>query len=123
VAQALKRWHNPDIKVFAMEPSESRTIECCMVADHHIEGISDGFVPTIYQRHKNEVDAVIPIDSDDAIAEAKRMARERGLFVGPSSGANHLAARKIMEDHPDIKTILTLLCDKGEKYLSLVYAR
>ncbi len=121
LSQALKKWHNPALKVFAMEPSESRTIECCIVADHKIEGISDGFIPTIYRRHKNEVDDVISIDSNDAIAAAKDMAREKGLFVGPSSGANLLAARKIKADYPRIGNVLTLLCDKGEKYLSLMY--
>lgn len=121
VAQALRQWHNPNIKAFAMEPTESRTIECCIVADHKIEGISDGFIPTIYQRHKNEVDGIISVDGNVAIDEAQRMASERGLFVGPSSGANFWAARKIKKDNPSIKNVLTLLCDRGEKYLSLMY--
>lgn len=122
VSQALKAWHNPAIKVFAMEPTESQTIECCIAADHQIEGISDGFVPTIYQRHRHEIDDIVSVDSDIAIEEARKMARERGLFVGPSSGANFWAARKIKRDNPSIKTVLTLLCDRGEKYLSLMYA-
>lgn len=121
VGQALRQWHNPDIKIFAMEPTESRTIECCIVADHKIEGISDGFIPTIYERHKKEVDGIISVDSQIAIQEAQQMARERGLFVGPSSGANFWAARKIRKDNPSIKNVLTLLCDRGEKYLSLMY--
>lgn len=123
LAQALRQWHNPAIRVYAMEPSESRTIECCIACDHRIEGISDGFIPTIYQRHKGDVDEIVNIDSLAAIEEAKRMARENGLFVGPSSGANLLAARKIMRDDPAIKNVLTLLCDRGEKYLSLMYAQ
>jgi cysteine synthase A len=121
VGQALRQWHNPDIKIFAMEPTESRTIECCIVADHKIEGISDGFIPTIYERHKKVVDGIISVDSQIAIQEAQKMARERGLFVGPSSGANFWAARKIKKDNPSIKNVLTLLCDRGEKYLSLMY--
>ncbi len=121
VSQALKQWHNPDVKVFAMEPTESQTIECCIVADHKIEGISDGFIPTIYGRHKDEVDDIISVDSAVAIEESKRMAREMGLFVGPSSGANYWAAREIQKRHPEIKNVLTLLCDRGEKYLSLMY--
>ncbi len=120
-AQALKQWHNPDLKVFAMEPTESRTIECCIVCDHNIEGISDGFIPTIYQRHKGEVDEVIHVDSLVALEETKKLARERGLFVGPSSGANWWAAREIRRKNPAIKNILTFLCDRGEKYLSLMY--
>lgn len=121
IAQALKQWHNPNLKVFAMEPTESRTIECCIVCDHKIEGISDGFVPTIYQRHKDEVDDIIPIDGDDAFEETQNMAKKYGLFVGPSAGANFRAAQQIKAENPSIKTVLTLLCDRGEKYLSLMY--
>jgi cysteine synthase A len=122
VAQALRKWHNPDLKAFAMEPTESRTLECCIVCDHNIEGISDGFVPTIYERHKGEIDGIIHVDSLIAIEEARKMAREKGLFVGPSSGANYWAAREIHRRHPEIGNILTLLCDRGEKYFSL-YAK
>lgn len=121
VSQALKQWHNPNAKVFAMEPTESRTIECCIACDHKIEGISDGFIPTIYQRYSHLVDEIISIEGNAAIAEAQRMAREQGLFVGPSSGANVLAAREIKRRYPEIKNVLTLLCDRGEKYLSLMY--
>ncbi|MHA6644456.1 PLP-dependent cysteine synthase family protein [Mesorhizobium sp. A623] len=122
VAQALRRWHNPALKVFAMEPSESRTIECCIAADHSIEGISDGFIPTIYERHRGEIDEVICVDSAIAIEEAKRLASEQGHFVGPSSGANFWAAREVQRRHPALKNVLTFLCDRGEKYLSLMYA-
>lgn len=118
-AQALKEWHNPDLKVFAMEPSESRTIECCITACHSIEGISDGFIPTIYDRHRSTVDDVVNIDSEEAIETAMMLCDKRGLMVGPSSGANYLAAQEIKRQHPDVKNVLTFLCDKGEKYLSL----
>jgi cysteine synthase A len=121
VAQALRQWHNPNLKVFAMEPSESRTLECCIVADHKIEGISDGFIPTIYGRHRDEITEVICIDSLAAIDEAHRLASEDGHFVGPSSGANVLAARLVRKKYPEIKNVLTFLCDRGEKYLSLMY--
>jgi cysteine synthase A len=121
VAQALRKWHNPALKVFAMEPTESRTLECCMVADHQIEGISDGFIPTIYERHKDEITGIISVRGPLAIEEAERMAREKGLFVGPSSGANYWAAKEIKRKDPSIKTVLTFLCDRGEKYLSQMY--
>ncbi|MEM1081627.1 MAG: cysteine synthase family protein, partial [Pseudomonadota bacterium] len=52
VTKGLRALHNPELKSFAMEPTESRIIECCIVADHKIEGIADGFVPTIYERHR-----------------------------------------------------------------------
>lgn len=122
-ALALKEWHNPDLKVFAMEPSESRTIECCITACHNIEGISDGFIPTIYERHKHVVDEIINIDSEEAIDTAMAFCDKRGLMVGPSSGANYLAALEIKRRHPHVKNILTFMCDRGEKYLSLYAQR
>ena len=121
VAQGLKQWHNPDIKVFAMEPSESETLQCCIVCDHKIEGISDGFVPTIYERHKHLVDEILSVDSHVAIEECKKLTRERGLFVGPSSGGNYWAAREVQRRYPALKNILTFFCDRGEKYLSMLY--
>lgn len=121
VTQALRQWHNPDLKSYAMEPTESQTLECCIVSDHKIEGISDGFVPTIYERHKHEITDIIDVPGDIAVQEAERLASERGLFVGPSSGANFWAAKKLRQEHPEIGTILTFLCDRGEKYLSLMY--
>lgn len=121
LTQGLRQWHNPKMLSFAMEPTESQTLQSCIVADHKIEGISDGFVPTIYERHKGDVDHIINVDSDVAVEEARRMARERGLFIGPSSGANYWAAREIKRRHPEVKNILTLLCDRGEKYLSMMY--
>lgn len=119
--QALKQWHNPNLKSFAMEPSESQTLGCCVSCDHKIEGISDGFVPTIYARHKGEVDGVICVDSNIAIDEARDMAKSKALFVGPSSGANYWAAKELKRQNPEIKTVLTYLCDRGEKYLSMMY--
>lgn len=120
VAQALKQWHNPDIKVFAMEPSESRTLGCCIVADHRIEGINDGFIPTIYERNKDIVTDVIPVESEAAINEAKRLCAN-GIFVGPSSGGNMLAAAEVKRRDSSIKNVLTFLCDRGEKYLTMMY--
>lgn len=120
-AQALKAWHNPNLKVFAMEPSESRTLECCIVGDHKIEGISDGFIPTIYERHRHIVDGIISVKSEIAVDLAQSLAAKRGLFVGPSAGANYWAAQEIRRQHPEIKNVLTFLCDRGEKYLSMFY--
>lgn len=121
VAQGLRQWHNPNLKVFAMEPTESRTLECCMVADHRIEGISDGFIPTIYERHKGEITGIINVRGPVAVEVAEKLAREKGLFVGPSSGANYCAAQEIKRQDPSVKTVLTFLCDRGEKYLSQMY--
>ena len=117
VGQAFREV-NPSVKLFAMEPSESSTILCGEVGDHLIEGISDGFVPGIFERHRQLVDTALTVDSEEAVGEMRRLAREHGLFVGPSSGANLIAARKVRESYPDLGTIVTLFCDEGEKYIS-----
>ena len=121
VGQAFRK-RNPSVKLFAMEPSESSTILCGEVGDHLIEGISDGFVPGIFERHQSLVDTALTVDSEEAVREMRRLAREHGLFVGPSSGANLIAARKVRESYPDLGTIVTLFCDEGEKYISEHFA-
>lgn len=123
VGQAL-RAVNPNVRLFAMEPSESRTILCGEVALHQIEGISDGFVPGIFQRHRDLVGQnTVSVASEDAVAEMRRLARTRGLFCGPSSGAHLLAAKQLRERFPELKTIVTILDDKGEKYLHDFFMR
>ena len=116
VGQAFREV-NPDVKLFAMEPSESSTILCGEVGDHLIEGISDGFVPGIFQRHEGLVDTTLAVDSSEAVENMRLLAKEHGLFVGPSSGANLIAARKVREAYPELETIVTLFCDEGEKYI------
>jgi len=116
VGQAFREV-NPAVKLFAMEPSESSTILCGEVGDHLIEGIADGFVPGIFQRHERLVDTTLAVDSEEAVENMRLLAKEHGLFVGPSSGANLIAARKIREAHPELETIITLFCDEGEKYI------
>jgi cysteine synthase A len=117
VGQAFRE-ANPAVKLFAMEPSESSTILCGEVGDHLIEGIADGFVPGIFQRHERLVDTALTVDSEEAVEEMRRLARQYGLFVGPSSGANLIATRKVRESYPELETIITLFCDEGEKYIS-----
>ena len=102
----------------AAEPSESCTLMCGEVGQHLIEGISDGFVPGIFARHRDIVDEILAMDSDAAINEMRRLARQRGLFVGPSSGAHLLAARDLKQRHPGLRHLVTFFCDEGEKYLS-----
>ncbi len=117
VGQAFREV-NPAVKLFAMEPSESSTILCGEVGDHLIEGISDGFVPGIFQRHERLIDTALTVDSEEAVEEMRRLARQYGLFVGPSSGANLIATRKVRESYPELETVITLFCDEGEKYIS-----
>ena len=116
VGQAF-RAVNPEARLFAMEPSESCTILCGEVALHDIEGISDGFVPGIFQRHGDLVSDVLSVSSAQAVTEMRSLARNHGLLCGPSSGAHMLAARRIREQWPELQTVVTILCDEGEKYL------
>jgi len=120
VGQALRQHHNPDLKVFAMEPSESAIISCHEVSDHLIEGIADGFVPEIYKRHQNEVDGVIQVDGAEAVAAMKQLAKTHGAFVGPSSGGNFLAAQRLKGQ--GFSNVLTFFCDEGEKYIAQHFA-
>ena len=117
VGQAF-RSVNPDVVLVGLEPSESCTILCGDTGLHKIEGIADGFVPAIYQRHRETVSRVVTVHSDDAVIEMRRLARDHGLLVGPSSGANIVAARQLLAQLPELKTVVTIMCDEGEKYLN-----
>ena len=116
VGQAF-RSVNPACRIVAMEPDESCTILCGEVGKHLIEGIADGFVPGIVARHRDLIDDFVAIDSADAVAEMRRLARTHGLFVGPSSGAHLLAAKQI-RDRYGLSNVVTFLCDEGEKYIN-----
>jgi cysteine synthase len=117
VGQAF-RAVNPGVLLVALEPDESCTIVCGETGKHEIEGISDGFVPTIFARHRAMVDDVVAVPSEDALECMRGIARTYGLFVGPSSGAHLVAARRLRETRPDLETVVTVFCDEGEKYLS-----
>jgi cysteine synthase len=109
---------NPEVKLFGVEPDESCTILCGETGKHAIEGIADGFVPGIYERHRGMVDGVLSVPSEESGETMRYLAREHGMFVGPSSGAHLVAVRRVMEEHPEHKTVVTLFCDEGEKYIS-----
>lgn len=113
---------NPRVRLFAMEPDESCTILCGEVGEHLIEGISDGFIPGIFSRHQNLVDTTLSVGSEEAVEAMRYLARRYGLFVGPSSGANLVAARRVRENHPELKAVVTLFCDEGEKYIQEHFA-
>ena len=116
VGQAFREV-NPGCHVVAVEPNESCTLMCGEIGKHLIEGISDGFVPGIIERHKADVDAFVAVDSDEAIAEMRRLASSFGLFVGPSSGAHLIAAKRLKKDM-DLDHVVTFFCDEGEKYIN-----
>ncbi len=114
---------NPKVRLFAMEPSESSTILCGEVGEHLIEGIADGFVPGIFERHRRLVDTTLAVDSEEAVESMRYLARRYGLFVGPSSGANMIAAKKVRTAYPELETVITLFCDEGEKYIQDHFAQ
>lgn len=122
VGQSFRK-ANPNVRLFAMEPSESCTLLCGEVALHQIEGISDGFVPGIFARHRDLVSDMLSVSSTEAVAEMRRLASTQGLFCGPSSGAHMIAARRVREQFPEIKTVVTILDDEGEKYLHDFFMR
>ena len=121
VGQAFREI-NPSVKLFAMEPSESATILCGEIGEHLIEGIADGFVPGIFERNQELVDNTLTVDSEEAVESMRRLAKQYGLFVGPSSGANLIAAKKVNAAYPELKLIVTLFCDEGEKYIQEHFA-
>lgn len=113
---------NPDVMIVALEPDESCTLMCGEIREHVIEGISDGFVPGIIKRNSHLIDEIIAVTGEDSLAEMRRLARDHGLLVGPSSGAHLVAARRLRAERPELQHVVTVLCDEGEKYLSKYFA-
>ncbi len=116
VAETLKQ-HNPRLQAIAVEPAASPVLSGGKSGAHKIQGIGAGFVPANF--HKEVVDGIMPISNDEAIAASRRLARTEGLLVGISSGAAVAAALRLaaMPENAG-KTIVALLPDTGERYLS-----
>jgi cysteine synthase A len=116
VGRALRAAH-PGVRVHPLEPAESPTLSTGhKIGSHRVQGISDEFVPAICRLR--ELDAPVAVHDGDAILMAQRLARELGLGVGISSGANLLGALKAQDELGDEATVVTLLCDDNKKYLS-----
>ncbi len=112
---------NLSIKVIAVEPADSPVISGGKPGPHKIQGIGAGFVPEILDR--KVIDEVIRVSYDDARKICLRLARESGILAGISSGANVWAALQLARKLGDGKTIVTILPDTGERYLStLIFA-
>lgn len=110
--------HKPQVEIVAVEPAESPVLSGGAPGAHRIQGIGAGFVPKTYDA--GVVDTVRPVASDDAIATKKLLASELGVLVGISSGAAVAAALALVETGAyDGKTIVAILPDTGERYLSL----
>ena len=108
---------NADIRIVAVEPTESAVLSGQQAGPHMIQGIGAGFVPDVLDR--DVIDEVVKVKSQDAIAAAKDLIRLEGLMVGISAGANAFAAREIAR-RPENKgkRIVTIMCDTSERYLS-----
>ena len=114
-AEALKR-HNGAIRIVAVEPEESPVLSGGQPGSNHIEGIGMGYIVPLWRADiVNEIEKVAAVD---AMAMARRLAREEGLFAGASSGANVVAALRLAERLGPSATIVTLMIDTGIKYLS-----
>lgn len=111
--------HNPDIKIVAVEPSDSPVLSGGKPGGHKIQGIGAGFIPKTY--NADVVDQIMRITNDDAIRTSRELAQKEGLLVGISSGAAVYAALELAKLPENAgKTIVALLPDTGERYLSTV---
>lgn len=117
-ARGLKK-HNPNVAVVAVEPAESAILSGNQPGPHKIQGIGANFIPSNYDA--SVIDEVLPVKSDDAIKASRELARQEGLLVGISSGAAFYAALQLAaRPENEGKTIVALLPDTGERYLSTV---
>ena len=116
VGQYLKS-RNPEVKVVAVEPKNSAVLSTGVAGAHKIQGIGAGFVPQVLDTRV--YDEIIPVENDDAFALGKEMGRSEGVLVGISSGAALWAAIEIAKrPGSEGKTIVVLLPDTGDRYLS-----
>lgn len=107
----------PNLKIYGVEPAESPLLSEGHAHPHKIQGIGANFVPELFQRDK--IDGIITVNAEDSIKTARTLAEAEGVLVGISSGAILKAAldlAKLPENND--KTILAIMCDNGERYLS-----
>jgi cysteine synthase A len=108
---------NPAAKIVAVEPAGSPVLSGGDPGPHKIQGIGAGFVPKVLNR--TLLDRVVTVTDDEAYQTAKSLAKKEGLLVGISAGANVFAAQKIAEELGPGKNVVTILCDTGERYISI----
>lgn len=111
--------HNPNVQIVAVEPSDSPVLSGGKPGPHKIQGIGAGFIPKTY--NGEVVDNILQVTNDDAIRTSRELAGKEGLLVGISSGAAVYAAVELAKlPENEGKTIVALLPDTGERYLSTV---
>jgi len=117
IGEVLKQ-HNPDIQVVAVEPEASPVLSGGKPGPHRIQGIGAGFVPDVL--NTTVYDEVVQVSNEDAIEASRNLAKKEGLLIGISAGANVFIAQQVAA-RPENKgkTIVTILCDTGERYLSV----
>jgi cysteine synthase len=107
----------PEVLIVAVEPARSPVLQGGRFRPHGILGIGASFVPGVLDR--SVIDRIVGVEDQDANAMTLRLAREEGLLVGISSGANVLVATQVARELGIGKTVVTVLCDTGERYLSM----
>lgn len=116
VASVLKK-RKPSFKAIAVEPAESPVLSGGKPGPHRIQGIGAGFVPDVLQL--DLINEIVKVKADDAIATSRRLAKEEGILAGISSGAAAYAALQVaFREEMSGKTIIVILPDTGERYLS-----
>jgi len=110
------REQNLEVKLFAVEPTEAPMLAKGQWGSHKIEGIGDGFVPL--NLDLSMLTGIVTTTSVEALEMAKRLSNEEGLFCGISSGCNVAACLKIAEQFPDLKMIVTMINDTGQRYFT-----
>jgi len=115
VAGALRKL-NKAVHIVAVEPSESPVLSGGSSGSHKIEGVGSGFIPPIW--NANLADEIVKVSTDEAQVMARRLCKEEALFAGTSTGANVLAAIQLASRLGNGRTVATVACDTGLKYLS-----
>jgi len=110
------RQHDPEVRLYAVEPAECALLSRRAWGHHGIEGIGDGFVPR--NLDVSLLTGVITTTTEESVTTARRLAKEEGIFCGISSGCNVAAALKLARRHPELPSIVTIINDTGQRYFT-----
>jgi cysteine synthase A len=110
------RERDPGVRLYAVEPAECALLARREWGPHGIEGIGDGFIPD--NLDVAILTGVITTTTEESLAMARRLAREEGIFCGVSTGCNVAAALKLARRHPELRSIVTMVNDTGQRYFS-----